>query len=435
MIHSFKIADKYLVLFVESGKLLEVDKLVYNIINNLSVDGFDENDVIFARQEIAQLINNENNLPLLTKENYVSVKDYNLKALCLHLSHDCNLRCKYCFADTGSYSGERINMDRQVAFKAIDLLISNSIRHNLEVDFFGGEPLINFTVLKETVKYANEQALIHNKQFKFTTTTNGILLNDEISNYLNDTMDNVVLSIDGRPQINDNARPTINNKGSYDLIIDKFKHFAQLRGNKSYYIRGTFTNANLDFSNDVLFLNDIGFKQISVEPVVLPFNHSMAISNSDVDIICNEYEKLAIEYVNRRTGDKWFSFFHFNVDAANGPCINKRLKGCGAGGEYLAIAPNGDIYPCHQFVGNSQFYIGNVLDNTMNNSVRDKLISNNLFNKPACNSCFARYHCGGGCAANAINFNGDANIPYDISCKLMRKRLECALYVYVSENN
>lgn len=435
MIHSFKIADKYLVLFVESGKLLEVDKLVYNIINNLSVDGFDENDVIFARQEIAQLINNENNLPLLTKENYVSVKDYNLKALCLHLSHDCNLRCKYCFADTGSYSGERINMDRQVAFKAIDLLISNSIRHNLEVDFFGGEPLINFTVLKETVKYANEQALIHNKQFKFTTTTNGILLNDEISNYLNDTMDNVVLSIDGRPQINDNARPTINNKGSYDLIIDKFKHFAQLRGGKSYYIRGTFTNANLDFSNDVLFLNDIGFKQISVEPVVLAFDHSMAISGSDVDNICNEYEKLAIEYVNRRTGDKWFSFFHFNVDAANGPCINKRLKGCGAGGEYLAIAPNGDIYPCHQFVGNSQFYIGNVLDNTINNSVRDKLISNNLFNKPACDSCFARYHCGGGCAANAINFNGDVNIPYDISCKLMRKRLECALYVYVSENN
>lgn len=435
MIHTFTINNKYLVLFVESGELIEVDKLVYNMLNQIPLDEFDTDDINSAKEEIETLTKSCNNQPLFTKENYTITKDYHLKALCLHLSHDCNLRCKYCFADTGSYNGERINMSKEVAFNAVDFLISNSNKHNLEIDFFGGEPLINFEVLKQTVEYANKQAKLHNKEFKFTTTTNGILLNKEVSQFLNNTMDNIVLSLDGRPHINDYARPTINGKGSFDAIIDNFKHFANIRGSKSYYIRGTFTKANLDFASDVLYLNDIGFKQISIEPVVLPDKHKLAITEKDIDTLCHEYEKLAVEYVERRKGDKWFSFFHFNVDIANGPCINKILKGCGAGSEYLAIAPNGDIYPCHQFVGNKQYLIGNVIDVTVNNSIRDKLINSNLLTKPICESCFARYHCSGGCASNAINFNNDINKPYEISCKLMRKRLECALYIYACENN
>jgi six-Cys-in-45 modification radical SAM protein len=289
----------------------------------------------------------------------ILIKSKEVKSICLHISHDCNLRCKYCFAEEGKYHGKREQMSLETGKKAIDFLISHSgKRHNLELDFFGGEPLMNFEVLKEVVEYGKQQAEKAGKVFKFTCTTNGVLLDEDKRNYLNEEMDNIVLSLDGRKEVNDYARPTANNKGSYDIIIDKFKAMRHIRGDKSYFIRGTFTAKNLDFCNDVLEMNDLGFDQVSIEPVVLPDNHSMALKQEHLPQLKAEYEKLAKEYVERRKGDKWFSFFHFNVNLDDGPCYRKRITGCGAGSEYLAIAPNGDIYPCHPICRRKRIFIG-----------------------------------------------------------------------------
>lgn len=437
MIHTFKVHDTFLLYDIESSALMEVDKLVYDILTDsptLNKD-YDSKQIAEARQEIDQL-RKDGVIDAPAPANVTISNDSKIvKSICLHVSHDCNLRCKYCFAGTGAYHGERMHMPLDVAKSAVDFLIANSgDRKYLEMDFFGGEPLMNLDVLKATVEYGKQQAKKVGKQFKFTTTTNGVLLNKEIAQYLNQEMDNVVLSLDGRKDINDYHRPTANDKGSFDLIIDNFKYFRSIRGNKSYYLRGTFTAHNTDFCKDVLDMAEQGFDQVSVEPVVLPDNHQLALKDKDLPTLCDNYEQLAIEYVKRRKhSDSWFSFFHYMVDLDNGPCYKKRLVGCGAGGEYLAVTPDGNIYPCHQFAGEKDYLLGNVLDGKLDETKRQMFRDSNLFTKPKCQACWAKYHCSGGCSANAIHFNGDINKPYEFACKLMQKRLECALYVYSKE--
>ncbi|MCM1043633.1 MAG: thioether cross-link-forming SCIFF peptide maturase [Corallococcus sp.] len=438
MIHCFNVCGEYLLYDVESSSLLEIDKIVYDYLSG-------NKDVLskYLKEDIAEV---KNEIETLRKEGIIdacapnidgnSIEKGNIiKSLCIHMSHDCNLRCKYCFAGTGTYHGKRQHMPFDVAQKAIDFLITHSgSRRNLEVDFFGGEPLMNLDVLKRTVEYAKEQAKLHGKVFKFTTTTNGVLLSKETSDYLNAEMDNVVLSLDGRKEVNDYQRPFPDGTGSYDAIIDNYKYFRSIRGNKSYYLRGTFTAQNLDFKNDVLFMADLGFDQISVEPVVLSSKHPLALKEENLPEIFENYEKLAAEYVQRRRNpESWFSFFHFAIDLENGPCYKKRLVGCGAGSEYLAVTPDGNIYPCHQFAGESEFCLGNVYDENLDESVRKVFKNSNVTTKEKCSSCWAKYHCSGGCAANAIHYNEDINKPYGLACEMMKKRLECALYIYAKE--
>lgn len=434
MIHAFNFKNCYYVYDVESGSLHEIDKLIFDILNGNDLSDYPLNEVDEAKKEIEQL--KENGLLYAKAPEYKQEeKRLDVKAMCIHVCHDCNLRCGYCFAKEGTYSGAREMMSIQTSKKAIDFLIANSEgRKILEIDFFGGEPLMNFDMLKETVEYAKSRAKECGKIFKFTTTTNGVLLNKEASDYLNEEMDNVVLSLDGRKEINDSVRKTANSKGSFDLIVDNFKYFRSIRGDKSYFVRGTFTSRNLDFSKDVLFMNDLGFDQISIEPVVLPDEHPLSIHESDLSKVYAEYENLAEEYLKRRKTDKWFSFFHFVLHLNDGPCYKKRLVGCGAGSEYLAIAPSGDIYPCHQFVGEKQYLIGNVYDGTLNNDVRRTFAKSSIFSKSDCQKCWAKYHCSGGCNANAIHFNGNMNIPYKTACEMMKKRLECSMHIFAKEN-
>ncbi len=434
MVHSFKNNGYYYLYDVESGNLFNVDKACFDVFNG-EESNYSQKEVDEIKAEINELTQN-GLLNAKNENNFSGEKSLTIKSVCLHISHDCNLRCKYCFADEGAYHGKRENMPFNVALKAIDFLIENSKNlKNLEVDFFGGEPLINFDVLKKTVEYAKEKADLAGKNIKFTTTTNGILLSKEVSDYLNQTMDNVVLSLDGRKKVHDYARPTANGKGSFDIILDKFKYFRSIRGNNSYFIRGTFTHDNTDFCEDVLFMAD-NFDQVSVEPVVLPDSHKMALKNEDLPVLFEQYEKLAKKYVDRRKNkESWFSFFHYNVDLLNGPCLKKRVMGCGAGCSYIAVTPDGKIYPCHQFAGEKDYCLGNVFNGVLDNRLRQLFSKSNMFTKDACANCWARYHCSGGCSANALHFNGDIDKPYELACQLIKKRLECALFVYDREHN
>ena len=353
-----------------------------------------------------------------------------VKALCLHIAHDCNLACRYCFAEEGEYHGRRAMMSYEVGKQALDFLIANSgNRKNLEVDFFGGEPLMNWKVVKDLVAYGRSQEKIHNKHFRFTLTTNGVLLNDEIMEFANKEMDNVVLSIDGRREVHDFMRPFRKGAGSYDLVVPKFQKFADSRGQKKYYARGTFTRHNLDFSKDVLHLADLGFEQISVEPVVADEKEEYALQWEDVPKICEEYDKLAKEIIKREKEGRGFNFFHFMIDLTGGPCVYKRLSGCGSGTEYLAVTPWGDLYPCHQFVGEEKFLMGNVWDGVQKPEIRDAFKECNVYAKEKCRECFARFYCSGGCAANSYNFHGSINDVYDLGCELQRKRVECAIMI------
>ena len=353
-----------------------------------------------------------------------------VKAMCLHIAHDCNLACKYCFAEEGEYHGRRALMSLEVGKKALDFLIENSgSRVNLEVDFFGGEPLMNWDVVKELVKYGRSREQECNKKFRFTLTTNGVLLNDEIMEFANKEMANVVMSLDGRPEVNDANRPFRNGKGSYELIVPKFQKLAEQRKDMSYYVRGTFTRDHLDFSEDVKHYADLGFKHMSIEPVVAAPEESYALREEDVPKILEEYDKLAVEYIKRNKEGKGFNFFHFNIDLEQGPCVAKRLSGCGSGTEYLAVTPWGDFYPCHQFVGNEKFLMGNVYDGITRTDIQDEFKMCNVYAKPKCRECFARYYCSGGCAANAYNFHGDIKDAYDIGCEMQRKRVECAIMI------
>lgn len=344
-----------------------------------------------------------------------------LKALCIHIAHDCNLRCKYCFADTGGFGAKRECINIHTAKKAVDFLIERSEnRRNLEIDFFGGEPLLAFDVVKQTVEYARGLEQKHGKRFRFTLTTNGVLLDDDMLEFINAEMSNVVLSLDGRRKVNDALRPAINGRGSYDIIVPKFQRLTASRKG-DYFIRGTFTAKNLDFSKDILHIAELGFRNISVEPVVLDETHELAIKEEHLPEIFKEYDKLTEILAQRRD----INFFHFNVDLEGGPCVYKRLRGCGAGGEYAAVTPDGSLYPCHQFAGREEFKMGSVFDDSF--TPNTELTVNHIKSREGCSDCWAKYFCGGGCAAANLNTNGNINAPYKIGCEMQKKRLECAI--------
>lgn len=443
MIHQYKNNGINIVLDVCSGSVHVVDDLVYDVIALYEQKNIDEivkelpqykeEDIKEAWEEIEEL---KQAGQLFTEDVYKdAVVDFKkrktvVKALCLHIAHDCNLACKYCFAGEGEYHGDRSLMSYEVGKKALDFLIANSgNRVNLEVDFFGGEPLMNFDVVKDLVAYGRSQEKLHNKKFRFTLTTNGVLLSDEVMEFANKEMANVVLSIDGRKEIHDKMRPTRNGKGSYDIIIDKFKKMAELRNQTNYYVRGTFTHFNTDFSKDVLHLADLGFKQISMEPVVATEDAEYAIREEDLPQLFEEYDALAKEMVEREKAGKGFNFFHFMIDLSGGPCLYKRLSGCGSGTEYLAVTPWGDLYPCHQFVGMQDFCLGNVDEGIQKTEVVDEFKLCNVYAKEKCRDCFARFYCSGGCAANSYNFHGNLLDPYEVGCELERKRVECAIMI------
>ncbi len=347
-----------------------------------------------------------------------------VKALCLHVSHDCNLRCQYCFAGTGDFgTGRRMTMDVDTAKKAIDFVIAKSGgRRNIEVDFFGGEPLMAMDTVKATVEYARSIEKEHNKCFRFTITTNGVLLNDENIEYINREMSNAVLSMDGRREVNDQLRPTVNGKGSYDVIVPKFKKLIAGRGTKDYYLRGTFTRLHLDFAEDVKALAAIG-RNVSVEPVVGKREDPYALQEEDLPALKAEYERLA-EYLKDHPET---NFFHFNVDLSQGPCVIKRLRGCGAGCEYVAVTPDGDIYPCHQFVGQEDYRLGNVYDGSFDAELSGRFATLNIYTREECRDCWARFYCSGGCSASNLLVNGDIKKPHKVGCELECKRLECAI--------
>ena len=447
MIHKYTMFGTNIVADVNSGAIHEVDDITYDIL-----DYFEDNDKDYIidklkskydEKEIREAYDEINELKeqgLLYSEDiyekYIPKwnKNHVVKALCLHISHDCNLRCKYCFAGTGNFGGKRMNMPKEVGIKAIDFLVSQSgNRKNLEVDFFGGEPLLNFDTVKAIVEYGRSIEEKYNKHFNFTITTNGVLLNDDIKEYINKHMGNVVLSIDGRKETNDRMRYRIDGTGSYDTILPKFKDMAESRGQDKYYVRGTFTRENLDFSKDVLHLADEGFKQVSVEPVVAAKDTGYDLRQEDLPYLFNEYENLAKECLERRKNGKWFNFFHFMIDLTQGPCIAKRLSGCGSGSEYLAITPEGDIYPCHQFVGNEDFKMGNVLKGEFNKDIQSQFGQCNVYTKEECKKCWAKFYCSGGCAANSYQFKNTINSVYDIGCELERKRVECAIWLKSQE--
>lgn len=444
MVHQYKNNGYNIVLDVNSGAVHVVDDVMYDvismfeentkeeIIHNLE-NKYNKADVEEAWEEVKELAEDEQ---LFTKDEYEGYIDQFktrptvVKALCLHIAHDCNLACRYCFAEEGEYHGRRELMSFEVGKAALDFLIANSgNRRNLEVDFFGGEPLMNFDVVKQLVAYGREQEKIHNKNFRFTLTTNGVLLNDDIMEFANKEMGNVVLSIDGRKEVHDYMRPFRKGAGSYDLIVPKFQKFADSRNQDRYYVRGTFTHNNLDFSKDVLHLADLGFKQISVEPVVAQPTEDYALREEDLPQLFEEYDKLAVEMIKRHKEGKDFNFFHFMIDLEGGPCVAKRLSGCGSGTEYLAVTPWGDFYPCHQFVGNEKFLMGNVYEGIKNTELQSEFKCCNVYAKEKCRNCFARFYCSGGCAANSYNFHGSITDAYDVGCELEKKRVECAIMI------
>jgi len=450
MIHKFSMQDINIVVDVYSGAVHVVDDTVYEILDYVekSLPMTDEicppeiirqleykysaSQIQEAYTEIYQLYTDG---LLFSEDTYQDVAEYMnkksvVKALCLHVAHDCNLRCQYCFASTGSFEGKRSLMSAEVGKKAIDFVISNSgNRRNIEIDFFGGEPLMNFEVVKEVVEYARAQEKVHGKNFRFTITTNGLLLNEDIKNYINENMSNIVLSLDGTKEVNDRMRVRVDGRGCYDDIVPKFLDIAESRNQDNYYVRGTFTRNNLDFAKDVLHLADLGFRQTSVEPVVAAETESYALKEEDLPVIFKEYENLAIQYLKRRREGKGFNFFHFMIDLTQGPCVIKRLSGCGSGHEYLAVTPEGDIYPCHQFVGNEEFKMGNVFDGELNQEIKQQFETSNVYTKDKCRECWAKFYCSGGCPANAYQLNGDINKPYEIGCELEKKRVECALMI------
>ncbi len=449
MIHFYKLLDKNIVLDVYSGAVHMLDNVAYDVVAHFG-QNFEKSDKALcslvealgkkytkeqikdAYDEICELY--ENDL-LYTNDIYAEYakkldKRSVVKAMCLHIAHDCNLRCKYCFADTGSFHRSRSMMSADVGKKAIDFVIKNSgNRKNIEIDYFGGEPLMNFDVVRQITEYAKEQGKKHSKNFRFTITTNGLLLDENKKKYINENMSNIVLSIDGTKEVNDKVRVRVDGSGSYDSIVPKFKDIAESRNQDNYYVRGTFTAYNLDFAKDVLHLADLGFKQTSVEPVVAPYEESYALREEHLPTIYAEYEKLAREYVDRRKNGKAFNFFHFMIDLTQGPCVIKRMSGCGSGHEYIAVTPEGDIYPCHQFVGNEDFKMGSVMDGSFDEDIKNTFMRSNVYTKEACSECFAKFYCSGGCPANAYNFNKDIDKPYKLACDMERKRVECALAI------
>lgn len=439
MIHLFNIDDVYAVVDTNSGSVHILDEISYSLLENEKfkdaketqklIDKYGKDNIDEALSEINELIENKMlyTEPIVINKKIVPV----VKAMCLNVAHDCNLKCDYCFASQGNFGGKACLMPFEVGKKAFDYLVTHSgNRVNLEVDFFGGEPLMNFDVVKQLVAYGRSIEKEYNKHFRFTITTNGVLLDDEKIDYINENMDNIVLSIDGRKEVNDRMRKTVNNQGSYDVILKNFKNLINKRKNKTYYARGTYTAYNLDFSEDVKHLHELGFKVISVEPVVTPPTEPYALKEEHIEQLNNEYEKLAKYFVEQnKNKETAFDFFHFYLDLDNGPCLYKRSIGCGAGAEYLAVTPEGDFYPCHQFVGDERFIIGNVNEGIVKEEIVKKFRDVTINNKQKCNDCWAKYFCSGGCHANAFNYNNDIKIPYEVGCELEKKRVECSIYI------
>ena len=351
-----------------------------------------------------------------------------LKALCLHVAHTCNLNCSYCFASQGKYQGDNALMSLEVGKRAVDFLVERSGgRTNLEVDFFGGEPLMNWHVVKRLVAYGRSLENTHNKRFRFTLTTNGVLLNEEVTDFCNREMHNVVLSLDGRKEVHDRFRRDHMNRGSYDKIVPKFQEFVKSRGDKNYYIRGTFTHHNTDFSQDLLHMADLGFTELSMEPVVTASDDPCALTEDDLPVLFEQYEFLAAEMLRRTREGRPFTFYHYMLDLERGPCVYKRMSGCGSGTEYLAVSPWGELYPCHQFVGEPAYSMGNIWQGIENATLQDNFRQCNVYSRPACSDCWAKLFCAGGCAANAYHASGNINGVYDYGCRLFRKRIECAI--------
>lgn len=440
MYHKYQFKDQYIVIDVNSGAIHVVNEIIYDIIDyyyNTSegkiahkiLEKYRREEILEAMDEIKLLSDQE---MLFTDDSQITMemlegRDAVIKAMCLHVAHDCNMRCKYCFGDKGAFEGDRSLLSLDTGKLAIDFLLKHSgSRRNLELDFFGGEPLMNFQVVKDLVAYGREAEKAYDKNIRFTITTNGLLLDDEIADFINTHMVNVILSIDGRPSVNDNMRKTVNEKGTYDIIS---KNYLDLVGKRkgTYYVRGTFTRENLDFSEDVKHLVDKGFKNVSIEPVVTDPTFDYALQEEDLETILAEYDRLTDLYLDYYDQGKEFDFFHFKIDLDQGPCIIKRVSGCGAGTEYIAVTPEGDIYPCHQFVGNQNFKLGNVNNDHFENKLYDQFNKAHIYSKEKCTNCWAKFYCSGGCHANAFHMNGDILKPYEFGCELEKKRIECAI--------
>ena len=444
LVHKFIQDGDYYLIDVNSGSVHIIDELIYNmvgedelldkedVINNLKAK-WSKEEIEEAYEELLDLVKEE---VLYSKDLYEEIamagdeSESYIKALCLNVIHDCNLRCKYCFADEGEYKGCRKPMSAEVGKRAIDYVLENSGNiKNIEVDLFGGEPLMVFDTIKEIVDYAKEKDKLYNKNIRFTMTTNATLLNDEIIDYIDKNMGNIILSIDGRKEVNDNVRIRVDGSGCYDRILPNIKKMVDRRDpSKQYYARGTFTRENTDFFEDVMALANEGFSEISIEPVVLPDSHNLSIRSEDLPKIYEQYDMLYKEMLRRaENNDNPFKFYHFNIDLNGGPCVYKRIAGCGAGHEYVAITPDGDIYPCHQFVGNEEFLLGNINSGIKNKNLSKDFKNAHIYNKPKCKECWARFYCSGGCQANNFNFNGDIHVPYEIGCEMQKKRIECAI--------
>ena len=453
MVHQYKLNGYNIVLDTCSGSVHVVDDVAYDIIAlykeksadeiadeisaKYAADGVTKQDCLDCIEDVKSL---ESMQKLYTSDTYADMafdfKNRNtvLKAMCLHVAHTCNLNCEYCFASQGKYHGERALMSFEVGKRALDFLIENSgTRHNLEVDFFGGEPLMNWDVVKQLVAYAREQEKIHNKNFRFTLTTNGMLIDDDVIEFSNKEMSNVVLSLDGRKEVHDRLRKDYTGKGSYDIIVPKFKEFVERRGNKSYYMRGTFTHANTDFTNDIFHMADMGFKELSMEPVVCAPSDASALTEADLPVLFEQYEILAKEMIKRKREGRPFTFYHYMLDLKHGPCIYKRISGCGSGTEYVAVTPTGDIYPCHQFVGDAKYLLGNIYDGISNTEVQNEFKLCNAYARKECEDCWAKLYCSGGCAANSYHATGKITGIYEYGCELFKKRIECAVMLQIAD--
>ena len=450
MIHQFKQAGLAIVVDVFSGSIHLVDDVAYDIValyesntkdqivtslaEKYSSTGVSSEEIAECYDEITWL-KDEGKLfsPDTFSSIATSLKNKTsgvVKALCLHVAHTCNLNCSYCFASQGKYSGERAIMSEEVGKKALDFLIENSgTRHNLEVDFFGGEPLMNLDVVKNLVAYAREREKECGKNFRFTLTTNGVLIDDDLIDFANREMSNVVLSLDGRKEIHDRFRVDYAGKGSFDKIVPKFQKLVEARGGKDYYMRGTFTHANPDFVNDIRTMLDLGFNELSMEPVVCAPDDPSALTDEDLEIVMKQYEELAHLMLERRKAGKPFTFYHYMIDLSGGPCIFKRVSGCGSGTEYMAVTPWGDLYPCHQFVGDEKFKLGDIYNGVTNTDLQGEFKKCNVYAHPECSDCWAKLYCSGGCAANAYHATGKITGIYESGCKLFRKRMECAIFL------
>lgn len=454
MVHQYKLNGYNIVLDAFSGSVHCVDDLAYDVIEMYSDFGREEiitkllekyaDNSEITKQEISDCIDDveelKSNGKLFTEDKYENLafdfKQRNtvIKALCLHIAHTCNLNCEYCFASQGKYHGDRALMSFEVGKRAIDFLVENSgSRTNLEVDFFGGEPLMNFDVVKQIVAYARSIEKENGKNFRFTLTTNGMLIDDDVIDFANKECHNVVLSLDGRKEIHDNLRKTVNGKGSYDTIVPKFQEFVKKRGNKGYYVRGTFTHNNTDFTNDIFHMADLGFTELSMEPVVCSPDDPYALTYDDLPILFEQYEILAKDMLRREKEGKPITFYHYMIDLTGGPCIYKRISGCGSGTEYMAVTPWGELYPCHQFVGDPKYSLGNIYDGVTNTEIQNEFKLCNAYARPDCKDCWAKLYCSGGCAANAYHATGSISGIYKYGCELFKKRIECAIMLKVAE--